>query len=213
MHTEYQTQSSFQDSSLQRQLEVPKPKRVTNFSVQSLLDLNVSSPADSGYSSSASPNPEDVTLRMSSSAENRPSREHIERSPGRLDVCSSPDSAVEDVENLKQTSSNDQISESAGKSESFNLFQAHNNLNALAIQAQLYPLAPFMQPRPMPFSPADMYWMQLGRLYWEQALLSSGYPGHQSLFVTPVKPPPKCIDKAVTKCEDSRNHLPEGRLS
>ena len=40
----------------------PKSRGVTNFSVQSLLDLKVSSPTDSGYCSS-SPNPDDVTSR------------------------------------------------------------------------------------------------------------------------------------------------------
>ena len=58
--------------------ETPRSKRVTNFSVVSLLDLNVTSPTGKRYSSSASPNPQEVPSKsrnVSGDAENHCSNE------------------------------------------------------------------------------------------------------------------------------------------
>ena len=73
----------------------PKPKpRITNFSVQSLLDLNVASPTDSGYCSS-SPNPDDANSR-SRNASTDSRRSLFERQEASASVDASSSSVAAD---------------------------------------------------------------------------------------------------------------------
>ena len=220
-----QRQTTNPESVQERNQETPRPKRVTNFSVESLLDLNVTSPTDSGYSSSASPNPHEVPSksRNVSGDSKRSLFDHHQNMSSLTDSswkinkmkaerhCSSPDSALGDCTSIRTSPSSvagSETSESVRSIESLNFFQSYQNLNMFSKQAQLCTPAPLI-----PFSPADMYWMQLGRIYWEQALLKSGFPGYQSPFATAMAQPTKYEEKIESKTENGSKNLPKGRFS